>query len=73
MPEKQADLGRANKYAAAAYLAKANLYKAYRQNEKYEVTSIDAGDLEEVVKYTGEVLKSSYGLGTDFAYNFMPE
>ena len=73
LPEKQADLGRANKYAAAAYLAKANLYKAYRQNEKYEVTSIDAGDLEEVVKYTGEVLKSSYGLETDFAYNFMPE
>lgn len=24
LPEKQADLGRANKYAAAAYLAKAN-------------------------------------------------
>ena len=73
LPEKQADLGRANKYAAAAYLAKAYLYKAYRQNEKYEVTSIDVDDLEEVVKYTGEVLKSNYGLETDFAYNFMPE
>lgn len=73
LPEKQVDLGRANKYAAASYLAKAYLYKAYRQNEKYEVTSINTEDLNEVVKYTEEVLKSTYGLESDFAYNFMPE
>ena len=73
LPDKQADLGRANKYAAAAYLAKAYLYKAYRQNEKYEVTSINAEDLNKVVEYTGEVMKSNYGLESDFGFNFLPE
>lgn len=73
LPDKQEDLGRANKYTAAAYLAKAYLYKAYRQNEKYEVTSVNAGDLDKVVEYTGEVMKSGYGLEADFAFNFLPE
>lgn len=73
LPDKQADLGRANKYAAAAYLAKSYLYKAYRQNEKYEVTSINTDDLEKVVEYTGEVMNSNYGLESDFGFNFLPE
>lgn len=73
LPEKQDEVGRANKYAAAAYLSKAYLYKAYRQNEKYEVTDINREDLEKVVEYTGEVMKSGYALEGDFAFNFMPE
>ena len=73
LPDKQSDLGRANKYAAAAYLAKAYLYKAYRQNEKYEVVSIAKDDLEKVVEYTSEVMKSSYGLESDYGFNFLPE
>lgn len=73
LPDKQSDLGRANKYAAAAYLAKAYLYKAYRQNEKYEVVSIAKDDLEKVVEYTIEVMKSSYGLESDYGFNFLPE
>lgn len=73
LPESQEEVGRANKYTAAAYLSKAYLYKAYRQNEKNEVISIDADDLDKVVEYTGEVMKSSYSLESDFGYNFLPD
>lgn len=72
LPEKQDQVGRANKIAAAAYLAKANLYKAYRQDERNNVTEINHTDLEEVLKYTEQVLNSGYGLEYDFAYNFLP-
>ncbi|NDV96867.1 RagB/SusD family nutrient uptake outer membrane protein [Dysgonomonas sp. 521] len=73
LPENQSEIGRANKYAAAAYLSKAYLYKAYRQDEKNNVTGIDTNDLGEVLKYTEVVLSSGkYGLESDFAYNFLP-
>lgn len=73
LPETQKDLGRANRYAAAAYLAKVKLYKAYTQDEKNNVTGINTDDLEEVLTYTNFVLNSAYGLEDDFAYNFLPE
>lgn len=72
LPELQPEVGRANKYAAAAYLAKVYLYKAYRQDEKHNVTTIDAGDLQHVIDLTGYVMTSSYRLENDFAYNFLP-
>lgn len=72
LPEVQAEVGRANKYAAAAYLAKVYLYKAYRQDEKHNVTGIDAEDLQHVIDLTGYVMTSSYRLENDFAYNFLP-
>lgn len=72
LPETQDQLGRANKIAAAAYLAKANLYRAYRQDERNNLTEINRADLEEVLKYTEKVLNSGYGLEYDFAYNFLP-
>lgn len=72
LPDKQDQVGRANKIAAAAYLAKANLYRAYRQDERNNVTEINRTDLEEVLKYTEKVLNSGYGLEYDFAYNFLP-
>lgn len=72
LPPSQTQKGRANKYAAATYLAKAFLYKAYRQDQSNNVTSIDANDLNEVIKYTNEVLASPYGLEDDFAFNFLP-
>lgn len=72
LPEVQPEVGRANKYAAAAYLAKVYLYKAYRQDEKHNVTIIDAGDLQHVIDLTGYVMTSSYRLENDFAYNFLP-
>ncbi|GIZ15630.1 RagB/SusD family nutrient uptake outer membrane protein [Capnocytophaga catalasegens] len=72
LPPSQTQKGRANKYAAATYLAKAFLYKAYRQDQSNNVTSIDATDLDQVLKYTNEVLSSPYGLEDDFAFNFLP-
>ncbi|MDR1526438.1 MAG: RagB/SusD family nutrient uptake outer membrane protein [Dysgonamonadaceae bacterium] len=74
LPSTQAEVGRANKYAAAAYLAKIYLYKAYRQDNAntHEVTSVNAADLEEALKYADEVIGSQYGLEDDFAYNFLP-
>ena len=71
LPEAQAQVGRANKYAAAAYLAKTRLFQAYIQDEQHNVTSIDQGFLEDVVKYTGIVMASSYRLEDDFANNFL--
>lgn len=73
LPESQNEIGRVNKYAAAAYLSKAYLYKAYRQDEKNNMTGVDATDLGEVLKYTEFVLGSGkYGLEADFAFNFLP-
>lgn len=72
LPETQSERGRADKYAAAAYLAKTKLYKAYRQNEEHAVTGIDRDDLNDVLKYTEAVINSSYHLEPDFAYNFLP-
>lgn len=73
LPESQGtDVGRANKYSAAAYLAKIYLYKAYRQDEKHNVTEINAEDLKQVLTFSNEVMSSDYGLEDDFAYNFLP-
>lgn len=71
LPEKQEQVGRATKYAAAAYLSKARLYQAYLQDEQHNVTNIDNGFLEEVVKYTKIVMDSPYRLESDFANNFI--
>ncbi|MBR8708792.1 RagB/SusD family nutrient uptake outer membrane protein [Bacteroides pyogenes] len=72
LPDVQPEVGRANKYAAAAYLAKVYLYKAYRQDERHNVTGVDANDLDQVLTYTAAVIGSPYDLATDFAHNFLP-
>ncbi len=72
LPETQPEVGRANKYAAAAYLAKVYLYKAYRQDDKNNVISIDAADMQKVIDLTTFVMNSPYHLENDFAYNFLP-
>lgn len=75
LPEPSAtDIGRANKYSAKAYLAKTLLFSAYVQDDQHNVTSIDKGKLEEVVKLTDEIIGSGlYRLNDDFAYNFLWE
>ena len=72
LPETQSDLGRPDRHAAAAYLAKTYLYKAFRQDEQHNVTEVNAGDLEQVLTYTNDVLGSDYRLEEDYAYNFLP-
>lgn len=77
LPELQEQVGRPNRAAAAAYLAKTYLYKAYRQDDRatHAVTSIDRDDLLEVVKYTDPAIMAASGvdLASDFHNNFRPE
>lgn len=77
LPATQADKGRPTKAAAAAYLAKTYLYKAYRQDDpaSHKVTSINEEDLKQVVTYTENsiMVAGGYGLEPDFHNNFRPE
>jgi len=72
LPLSQVEVGRANKYAAQAYLAKTRLYQAYEQDEQNNVTSINATRLNQVVALCDSVRLSSYRLENDFGFNFMP-
>lgn len=72
LPESQGEVGRPNKYAAKAYLAKSCLYQAYEQDEMHNVIGIVEDKLEEVVRLCDEVLSGPYTLQPDFGYNFMP-
>lgn len=77
LPAIQAEVGRPNRAAAAAYLAKTYLYKAYRQDDaaSHQVTEINREDLLNVVKYTDPAIMSASGCGleADFHNNFRPE
>ncbi|MEJ0105530.1 MAG: RagB/SusD family nutrient uptake outer membrane protein [Bacteroidota bacterium] len=74
LPEEQTELGRANKYAAQAYLAKVRLYQAYEQNDQHQVVNINTQRLQEVVTLTQSVIGSGkYSLSPDIADNFLAE
>lgn len=75
LPEVQQDKGRPTRAAAAAFLAKVYLYKAYRQDDanSNQVTSINQGDLEKVIEFTNPSLYTNYGLEDDLHNNFRPE
>lgn len=74
LPATQTEIGRANKYAAQAYLAKVKLYQAYTQNATHQVTGINAALLQEVVTLTQAVISSGkYSLNADIAADFLPE
>ena len=75
LPVVQADKGRPTKAAAAAFLAKVYLYKAYRQDEAAtnQVTSINEADLQKVIEFTNPALYTNYGLEDDMHNNFRPE
>ena len=71
LPESQAQVGRASKKAAYAYLAKTRLYQAYTQNDSYAVTGINQQHLKEVIEATDMVIGKA-NLEGDFANNFLP-
>ena len=75
LPDTQVEKGRPTQAAASAYLAKTMLYKAYRQNEKNEVTEVNEDDLKAVLTYTDNAIMTAggFGLEEDFAYNFLPQ
>ena len=77
LPNYQDDKGRPTRAAAAAYLAKTYLYKAYHQDDEtsHQVTSINREDLEKVLTYTDPIIMADggYALEVDFHNNFRPE
>jgi len=74
LPETQPEIGRANKYAAEAYLAKVKLYQAYEQNETHQVININQSRLQEVITLLQDVISSGkYSLSPDIADDFLPE
>lgn len=74
LPATQPEIGRANKYAAEAYLAKVRLYQAYEQNDQHQVININQSRLQEVVTLLQDVISSGkYSLSPDIADNFLPE
>jgi starch-binding outer membrane protein, SusD/RagB family len=74
LPDVQPEIGRANKIAATAYLAKVRLYQAYEQNEQNQVVNINQAKLNEVINLCDYVINSGkYNLHDDFAKNFMLE
>ncbi|MFV5688559.1 RagB/SusD family nutrient uptake outer membrane protein [Flavobacterium sp. ZT3R25] len=68
LSQKQDQVGRADKNAAAAYLAKLSLYQAYKQNDAHQVTSIDAAKLQKVIDYADKVTGA---LEVDYGNNFL--
>ncbi|ULT38891.1 RagB/SusD family nutrient uptake outer membrane protein [Niabella defluvii] len=72
LPAKQPEIGRVNKYAAYAFLAKTRLFQAYKQNETHAVTGIDPLLLQKVIDAADIALNSDYKLQDDFANNFLP-
>ena len=75
LPAVQAEKGRPTKAAAAAFLAKVYLYKAYHQDDvnSNQVTAINVDDLQKVLEYTAPALYTGYGLEPDLHNNFRPE
>ncbi|MBQ7472598.1 MAG: RagB/SusD family nutrient uptake outer membrane protein [Prevotella sp.] len=77
LPVKQTEKGRPTKAAAAAFLSKVYLYKAYRQDDAntHEVTSINEDDLKKVIEYTNPSIYTAagYGLESDLHNLFRPE
>jgi len=72
LPPTQPEVGRANQYTAAAYLAKVRLYQAYEQNDQHEVVNINQQKLNEVIDLTQMVIGSmEYSLQPDFAENYL--
>ena len=75
LPKTQSQVGRANYYAAEAYLAKTLLYQAYVQDPtSHAVQSIDQGKLSQVVSLVTDIENSGhYALLPDYSQNFLPQ
>lgn len=72
LPDNNDEVGRANKFSAKAYLAKALIYAAYEQDEKNNVININQEMLKEVVTLVDD-LGAKYSLADDFGHNFLWE
>ncbi|WP_028296228.1 RagB/SusD family nutrient uptake outer membrane protein [Olivibacter sitiensis] len=72
LPATQPQVGRANRIAAYAFLAKTRLFQAYEQSASHAVSNINPTRLEQVVAAADQVVASGYSLQPDFANNFLP-
>lgn len=75
LPEQQTDGGRANKVAAAAYLAKCYLERAWGNGyeDSTGVNFINKAYMQKVFDYTDVVAKSQYGYLEDYGDIFLPD
>ena len=75
LPAQQADGGRANKIAAAAYLAKCYLTMAWGNGyeDNTGINHINKEYMQKVLEYTAVVQNSQYGYLEDFGDIFLPE
>jgi len=77
LPDVQEEKARPTKAAAAAFLAKLYIYKAYHQDDAMsnKVTSINTDDLKKVIEYTDQSIYSKGGIALedDLHNNFRPE
>lgn len=74
LPPKQEEVGRANKYAAKAYLAQTLLWMAYPQDDQHQVTGVDEEKLNEALVHINDIIEEGgFDLAQDFAHNFMLE
>lgn len=74
LPPVQEEIGRANKFAAKAYMAQTLMWMAYPQDASHQVTGIDAQKLSEALVQVDDIINSgNYSLAADFATNFMLE
>ncbi len=75
LPAQQADGGRANKIAAAAYLAKCYLTMAWGNGyeDNTGISHINKDYMQKVLEYTAVVQNSQYGYLEDFGDIFLPE
>ena len=72
LPETQSEVGRANKFAAEAFLAHTLLWMAYPEDNQNQVTTIDKTKLTEALEYCNSIINSgNFRLADDFADNFM--
>lgn len=74
LPEVQQEVGRANKFAAKAYMAQVLLWMAYPQDANHQVTGIDAQKLNEALVQVNDIINSGqFSLTSDYGHNFMLE
>lgn len=72
LPVTQANVGRATRLAAFAYLAKVRLYEAYEQDKDNQVTNVNSATLNKVVSACDSVINSGrFNLVADFGYNWL--
>lgn len=74
LPPIQEEVGRVNKYAAKAYMARTLMWMAYPQDASHHVTGVDTEKLTEALVQIDDIINDgNYSLASDFAHNFMLE